>query len=751
MFISKITLALLILQYSILSFIPSCHASTNLALGKSYMVSPLPSYPLSAPPTDRISLTDGKYTVGYFWTQKTTVGWHPVKSVEILIDLEKVSIIGGISFSTARYAGVGVHYPVHISAYVGEDKEHFLRVGDIVDTPENKPGEYQTKRFLLDGIGAKGRYVLLEIITPKSMSVFCDEIEVLEGKYDKGIMGSLTIEAARNLSEQTRRLDIEKEILAGLAEKFKSEIGAAPKFAESFVKIKKKISTLTEPKNAESIETEILKLRGEVLAARFPGQTILLESVNAWTLLSPVPSLSGIPLHFLSLSLPQGGYGHAALLITNLLSGPKDIFISMAKMMEGAPEISIYQIPFIKSAALEFVADPLVPANGGFTLRSGESRMVFVTAEGKTPGRWEATLNVTSGRLVTPISIKSEVLNVALPKKFTLHTGNWGYLTFKPIRDRKVQAVRDLFAHHTNVIVVPPVYLRGANQYQRDSKLTRQANYEDFFELESYLKYHKGAAKILLGVGFGGQNHTTAAGKYPFMSQQWREEFKKWYLGAIQTAARAGFIEEQVYLYPYDEMAGKQIEDFVAFASWVRQEIPSIKLYATINDKAAEKALPYLDVVQVSNIDELLGKFSSTKAELWIYDTKYPAKSLSPYVYYRLMPWKAFLRGYKGIGFWAYAETGGGDKPGTAWDDFDGETPDFAVIYEGEGTSIVSSRRWEAWRMGIEDHELLTMYAKAKGDKAAKKLAMMVLDHPEDTAKADDVRRKILTELSETK
>jgi hypothetical protein len=50
--------------------------------------------------------------------------------------------------------------------------------------------------------------------------------------------------------------------------------------------------------------------------------------------------------------------------------------------------------------------------------------------------------------------------------------------------------------------------------------------------------------------------------------------------------------------------------------------------------------------------------------------------------------------------------------------------------------------------MGIEDYEFLTMYAKVKGDAAAKALAKSVLDNPQDTARADEVRKKILLELS---
>jgi hypothetical protein len=165
-------------------------------------------------------------------------------------------------------------------------------------------------------------------------------------------------------------------------------------------------------------------------------------------------------------------------------------------------------------------------------------------------------------------------------------------------------------------------------------------------------------------------------------------------------------------------------------------------LYATLGSNNSERALPYLDLAQIINDDKVLKNFQVGKAEKWLYDTQGPAKSLSPYSYYRLLAWKAFLNGYTGIGFWSYAETSG-----SVWDDFDGDHPDYAVIYDGENTTIISSRRWEAWRMGIEDYELLTMYAKKKGDAAAKALAREVMDSPADTTRADRVRRQILKEL----
>jgi hypothetical protein len=49
--------------------------SRNIALHCPYTLQPAPNYRYCTDPDDRIQLTDGNYTQGYFWTQKSTVGW----------------------------------------------------------------------------------------------------------------------------------------------------------------------------------------------------------------------------------------------------------------------------------------------------------------------------------------------------------------------------------------------------------------------------------------------------------------------------------------------------------------------------------------------------------------------------------------------------------------------------------------------------------------------------------------------------
>jgi hypothetical protein len=95
-------------------------------------------------------------------------------------------------------------------------------------------------------------------------------------------------------------------------------------------------------------------------------------------------------------------------------------------------------------------------------------------------------------------------------------------------------------------------------------------------------------------------------------------------------------------------------------------------------------------------------------------------KAKEPYSYYRLLPWRAFGRGQTGAGFWIYYY-GLNFKPGAVpWDDTLRPRGFSGVVYGKSGNSvsvygenIIPSRRWEAWREGVEDYQYLFEAQKA--------------------------------------
>jgi hypothetical protein len=733
--INKIILFVLVIFHSLLTLVPSCHSTTNIALGKSYSVSHKPNYHLSAPPSDKSSLTDGFYSKGYFWTQKSTVGWQGVKNLEILVDLEKISPVGSISFSSASGTNGNVFYPSNIAVFVGEDTEHLIYVGDLATGVSGKISTYETKRLILENIEKRGRFVLFEVVS-KGAYVFCDEIEIHEGNRKSNETGTLSIESARSFTRNLVRLEMEKEILRQTVKNFKLFQTDDVSFHKRLSFIDQKIDDSKSFKELADKNEEILNFRREVLSKQFPRQRIVVEEVPPWSHLPALSNISGKFPADLTFVMQRNGHDHVALRITNPTSESQHYSPVLTGGGAGSPVFSFYEAVYVNTAALERVPDPLVLIKSPLILLPGESKIIFVSAVGVQAGTWKNLLSIRNGAYNTKIEVVSNVANQELPRKQVLNSVNWSYLDFPLIRNRMDQATKDLSEHRTNVLVVPPSALT-LNLFDDEAGKV----------LKSYLMQHKKIDKILIFMG-----NKVAVSRYGgaiggFLDENWKTGFHKWYSGLTRTIRDAGFKQEQIYLYPFDEMQGKDVEQFISFAKWVKQAIPEVKVYATLNSKDSLLALPYLSIAQIMNNDDLLNNVNPLRQEIWIYDCRGPAKSFSPYSYYRLMAWKAFLRDYKGIGFWAYADAGRGDNPGTAWDDFDGAYPDYAVTYEGENNSLNSSRRWESWRMGIEDYELLVEYSQKRGLQNAKSLAQSVFENPQDTTRADSARRKIIEEL----
>lgn len=735
MLINKLILFFLVLINSLLSLTHRCDALSNIALNKPYTLSQDPNYAKAADASDRTALTDGKFSTGYFWTQKTTVGWQGTQTVEILIDLERVYNIKSIRFNTARGDGADVFFTAHIYAFTGTDRNHFAYVGDLAATEDNAPGKYQVRMFTLDGLRAGGRYVLLEVVV-RGNYLFCDEIEVIEGDQTPAGAGSLTLDGARKQFQSLRMIDVDKELLRGQLQALKSAYGPGSDPA-SFDALLNRIGTVKSADDAAQVMTAIYALRGRLLAGRFPGKQLHVEAVSPWGAFPPLrqPANSGSAV--LSFTMMQNGYDYGALAVTNLAPGTASVKVTVAQGTPDGPTLQVYEVPYIKTYAMEYVADPLQKTAGDIPLRFGETRLIFIVAQGRKPGRWPAAVNIAVGGIRQTINVATDVLRMPLPDRLSLNSVNWGYLDFNLIKNNQEEAVRDLFSHHTNVIVVPPSVIPSA---ESDGKF-------DFASFGKYVTKHKGADKLLVYMSFISASRSTFGNRYGFMEPQWRDCFKRWYRGVLEAASQAGFSRQQIYIYPFDEMQGEQVDKFIRFAGWVRSELPEIKLFATINTRYAEAAIPYLNVTQIHSDNDVATRLRGVTTEFWFYETQKPAKSMSPYSYYRLLAWRAFVGGFKGIGFWAYADSGRGANGGTAWDDFDGIYPDYAVIYDDQGHGLVSSRRWEAWRMGLEDYELLTIYAGKKGDAAAKTLVRSVLENPSDTERADQVRRRMLAEL----
>jgi hypothetical protein len=119
-------------------FLFLCHcrptyALENLALYKSYTLSPKPNYSLCTDDSDSVQLTDGR-SFGSQWTRKSTVGWRtPEPVVEITIDLGKTFAVDEARMHTVGGGVASVEFPEFAAVLLSDDGRRYKFAGLVSD------------------------------------------------------------------------------------------------------------------------------------------------------------------------------------------------------------------------------------------------------------------------------------------------------------------------------------------------------------------------------------------------------------------------------------------------------------------------------------------------------------------------------------------------------------------------------------------------------------------------------------------
>jgi hypothetical protein len=349
-----------------------------------------------------------------------------------------------------------------------------------------------------------------------------------------------------------------------------------------------------------------------------------------------------------------------------------------------------------------------------------------------------------SAAITIPLTLR--VWGVSLPRKSSLAVNAWSYLNWGSVRHLPEKAISDLEAHHVNVFVIHPGQIPWPNYKARNVYAGT-----DYRQFDKVLNYYRGRSKFLFYLGLNDDpTRYKRIAPYPFLSKEWKTGFIRWYSEWVAHLKKKGINEDDFALYPFDEPGTEQgFITVIEIAKIIKQINPRLQTYTTLSvlpGNAADSLFEHVDIAQV--IERSLPKVikavgSKRKIQLWTY-TAGGGKGADPQSYYRLQAWRAFQQGATGIGFWAYADIG---PSGTAWDDFDGNRPDYAVVYEG-GNSIVSSKRWEAWREGVEDYELLLQAKKKlKSGQETRDFEQRIagiLEHPDNYQYFEETRRFLL-------
>jgi hypothetical protein len=378
------------------------------------------------------------------------------------------------------------------------------------------------------------------------------------------------------------------------------------------------------------------------------------------------------------------------------------------------------------------VADALVPLNnaGRFDVPVGECRQIWMSlpARDLPPGNYfcDVTVRQTGSHAVRGVMPYKSVrlsLNVA-PLRITTSPDfavfQWDYAADEAY-------VNDLYEHKVNHFLVTTAIPHP--EFDKDGRALTEIDYTAYDRLlRLKLKYaRKAGGRLLFAYGMLESFQNLIGKKYGFAyrSAEWDRAFRTTYQSWLDHLFSFGIGYDDFCLQVWDEALEEEIDHTVEGCELMREIDPKVKLVMDGTQKYHEiKRLdPYIDVWIPSlellqnhkdrvNIRKI---YKQVNEPVYCYTCSIHMKGLPIYDYFRLKPWKAADLGMDGVFYWAY-----NSWRGDPWNDFDGPQSggtfyaDCGAIYNGIN-GPVTSKRWEAWREGLEDWQIIRLTQQLAG------------------------------------
>ncbi|MCD6597733.1 MAG: PQQ-binding-like beta-propeller repeat protein, partial [Bacteroidales bacterium] len=478
---------------------------------------------------------------------------------------------------------------------------------------------------------------------------------------------------------------------------------------------------LSELKNSVSLlRKEINAFHTMTKVGQDAKYDIAVYSANPWAPFGGIDEIMENRLQKANVSIEafMGETESAAINIANFMSKAITLRIEALSLISSQDStevlakdvIEFHEVLNIPTQKLDYSADALPLLNQAQTMLipNWDVRQLWINVNTKslTPGTWKTiiqlrSLEVESKQIDIPVTIK--VWKGALPKIQPVSLCHWGYIHTSRLKNYPDEAFADQVSHGTNVFVATNTFAPEA-EFDSEGNIVGKLDYR---EHDEYVHKHVKDGVILF-VGYQGK----LKGPVKQFTPVWNKAYKIWLKAWIEHLKNMGVTYDQYAFYPVDEpgLSPEHVTRFIAHGKLIREADPKAQIYtdpvgrATMDD--LKNMNPYVDIWCPNRTGFLLNEgqdklayLKSTGKTLWTYECIGNAKHLSPIGYYRSQAWLVWHHALTGMGFWSYS-TSSADP----WFVPEG-TLDYLLVYQGKG--VVSSKRWEAIRDGIEDYGIL--------------------------------------------
>ena len=746
----------------------------NIALGRPYTYKPRAGYPYCSDAGDATQLTDGLLTVGYFWTQKSTVGWMRTGPVSLTIDLGKVQPIAGLSFRSV--AGVaGVRYPDTVHVFTSDDDKQWWLAGELINLSERELGPpaegYRTHRFAVSDLNTHGRYVRL--IISYFPFAFCDEIEVYRGadelltRAPKGMQMSGTTDfvkeavvfgaigwrmrtdlaAAREAIGAAKLADAERAVLLARATGVAAAIEALPP------RVPKGFQTILP---LDDLHASIYALNAAVLRARgFSALTAWAQ--NRWDTLAPTQAPAAPPESppSLRVDMISGEYRAEVINLTNATDEPLAAKVGVSGLPDGDNPgyLTIRQVLFTDTRNRQPIAAALPDARrtgAGYTIDvpTGTTRQIWLAFRpADVPaGEYSGQVTVTApGQPEIVMPIKLKIYPFSFPERSTLSLGGWDYMSSNGMYGVTPANMPALIEALSEYYVDTPwasrsVLPTGA-EFDGRGRLVSELGFTTWDRWVSRFPNARHYAVFMRA------NATPDFHGEPLGTERFSRMVGDWITAWVEHLATQGIEPSRLSLLIVDE-PGKpeQTKMIVAYARAMKAVQPEVVIWLDPRYKDPGSEDPELwklcDVLcpntyVTARCPEAERQFyldqRARGTDLWLYDCSGPGKGLDPYAYHRGQQWMALRFGAVGCGYWAFGSAGGNKS--TSWNAYDQDSVEYSPLFIG-ADSVTPGKHMEAIREGVQDYEYFVMLRKRVAALKAKRV----------TAPAVARAEKLLTE-----
>lgn len=411
---------------------------------------------------------------------------------------------------------------------------------------------------------------------------------------------------------------------------------------------------------------------------------------------------------------------------------------------------------FVRTADGRPFPDALVPPDpiGQIIIPPGETRQVWLNIKGVKGGEFEGELIISpltaskaDKRVKFNIHVVSAQIEMPRPLAFT-----WDFLGDAVRLGLEKEYIETMVDHGIRVFMISGLHYMPRPKASDSGEFLEPVDWGKFRRQVELV--WKPGRKLYINLDIWEKYSERPMFNGRFGSPGWCVAFKKIISEMIAELAKLGLSYDDYVVNPLDESIDNR---FVTIARLVKEVDPKVQIVedtvgsnlaeVKVADKYVDWWIPHFKSLNSESAKDQIDYIKATGEPVgfYFYSEGANEKAQDSYSHYLWKFWWAYSQGLNGIfGYWTATQ-----HYGDPWNRHQTKAAyDPSLFYYGNGC-VITGRRWEAWRRGIEDYALLELCRKAGVDKTViSSTVKSVLDSPNDPTVADRARQNLVRLLA---